>query len=67
MEMPQLYARLDKSKERVLCAVTDCGGHIGDVQLAPDGTEATLLRVLRLPPGWAKGGDGVYRLTKYAR
>jgi hypothetical protein len=67
MKMPQLYARLSRDRERVLCAVLDCGGHIGEVTLAADWTDAALIRVLRLPPGWAKGSDGMYRLTNYAK
>jgi len=69
MEAPQLYARLDKSKKRVLCAVRDCGGQLGDMILQPsdDGVPQRYSRMLRLPPGWAKRNDGIYHLTKYAR
>src|ERR671919_1905468 len=61
METPQLYARLDKSRERVLCAVIDCGTEIGQVVLERWVFPGPQIRVLHLAPGWHFTKDRIWR------
>lgn len=64
--MMELYARLSKDGNKVLCAITYCRGVLGDVvvQVQRESTPPTL--VLALPPGWYKQ-QGMWQLTRHAK
>ena len=72
MDRPLLKARLDKSRQRVLCgaAFGRCRGQIGWVGPHPLRGEVVgqgPSGVWWLPQGWARRSDGVYHLGEYAR
>ena len=70
---PNLFARFDKRKEWVLCAVLDCGGQLARVLLrsAPSLVLPPGLtlpgRLLVFPPGWAMQRDGIWGLSGRAK
>lgn len=56
------HPRLSKDGKRVVCTKIDCGYPFADILRRPDyGTQG-----LDFLPGWARGADGVWRMSKRA-